>query len=127
LEHEVKTAEDLNAQLQQQTDEKLGSLENIIETLLELIAGAGSTIPRSLQKRIQKECPKVFTEVVLSSCSSLHPGRGATQGPHIPGSPGPINPPTTMGFGTMTQFNGAVLSGGTDMSQVQDGFEFVNI
>lgn len=57
LEHDLSASVACNSQLQQHCDDKIGNLENIIETLLELTE-EHVKIPKSLQKRLQSECPK---------------------------------------------------------------------
>ena len=67
LENDLRAANDHNAQLQQRCDEKVSNLENIIETLLERLTDKNVSIPRSLQKRLHSECPKVMSEAPITS------------------------------------------------------------
>lgn len=52
--------------LQQCHDEKISNLENIIETLLELLQTHSTPLPGSLRKRLLKECPQALDSIVPS-------------------------------------------------------------
>ncbi|KAF5007596.1 hypothetical protein FDECE_6082 [Fusarium decemcellulare] len=66
LEHKLRAVNDKNDQLRQQYDERIGSLENIIEALLERLEDKNVSVPKSLQKRLHNECPGVFCESGVS-------------------------------------------------------------
>ncbi|CVK87817.1 uncharacterized protein FMAN_05339 [Fusarium mangiferae] len=75
LETELEAANERNAQLEEKQKKKIGSLENIIETLLEHLEENNVKVPNSLQKRLQEEYPGVFCEpaVQLKSRRSQAP------------------------------------------------------
>jgi len=52
------------------------NLENIIETLLERLTDKKLSIPRSLQNRLLRECPKIMSE------ATSHPHRATTDAPY---------------------------------------------
>jgi len=62
LKHDLSMANDQNVRIQKRCDDKVRSLENIIETLLESLSANDIVIPRSLQKRLHAECPTVLDE-----------------------------------------------------------------
>ncbi|KAG5745396.1 hypothetical protein H9Q72_009624 [Fusarium xylarioides] len=67
LEAELKEANEeiqSNAQLEEKQKKRIGSLENIIETLLERLEENNVKVPNSVQKRLQEECPGAFCEPV---------------------------------------------------------------
>ncbi|KAF5708534.1 hypothetical protein FMUND_10553 [Fusarium mundagurra] len=64
LEAELETANKRISQMEDKQKKKIGSLENIIETLLERLEENNVKVPNSLQKRLQEECPGVFCEPV---------------------------------------------------------------
>lgn len=77
LERDLAESADRNVQLQQRFDEKTVNLENIIETLLENLIDRNMTIPKSLQKRLHRECPRIMNEVELS-CTPVLPAKPLT-------------------------------------------------
>ncbi|KAF5975432.1 hypothetical protein FCOIX_7720 [Fusarium coicis] len=80
LEADLEAEKERNAQLEEKHKKKIGSLENIIETLLERLEENNVKVPNSLQKRLQEECPGVFCEPVAQLISKR------TQAPLTPSS-----------------------------------------
>lgn len=65
LEAELEAVNERNAQMKEKQKDKIDTLENIIETLLECLEENRVKVPNSLQKRLQDECPGVFCEPVV--------------------------------------------------------------
>ena len=63
LDNQLRMAKNEAELVQGRCREKVVNLENIVEDLLERLNDSGGVIPGSLQRRLQKECPRVMVEV----------------------------------------------------------------
>ncbi|RAR13016.1 hypothetical protein DDE83_003682 [Stemphylium lycopersici] len=62
LEHELSMSNEYSKQMQQKYDDKVGNLENIIETLLEHLSDKAIDVPRALRRRLRQECPTILVD-----------------------------------------------------------------
>ncbi|KAF2847898.1 hypothetical protein T440DRAFT_481436 [Plenodomus tracheiphilus IPT5] len=69
LERDPVLPEANNALLQKDSDRKMKSFENIIETLIGITTQYNATLPRSLQKRLQTDCPRLMDDCLHLSRS----------------------------------------------------------